>query len=1141
MSIGLKVALIVLVATLILTVAIFGVSKITFSNSFTDLEMENASVNTARVVSSYNTMLMDLNTLNHDWAAWDDTYNFVQGPNETYVAANITDITMSNAKLNYILIINNAGEIVGGAGFDLDEQKQIPISSDVKEQMTRSSILTHAHIDSYTSGVVKIQGNPLMFSAQPIVTSQGSGPVVGTIIMARYIDFRVNDSLKETTHLAVTLDNNSRDDSVSDIREAYSHLNKDNLVFIQPLSEQSIAGYALINDIYGNPAFIIKTEMPRDIYAQGQSTIRSFILIIVFSCVLFIVNILLLINHLVTHRLKLLSKSVNTIRISNNFSDRVKTSGNDELSDLGRNINEMLWTIQNSQGLLQKKRREEEVLRMTIESVADGLITFDINGTIRQVNDSAIRMHGYSSKEDVIGHSFRDLIAEEDHAEFVDLLQNTGQTGYGKTAEFTFIKKDSSLFPAEISAAILRGNSDQIIGIIAGTRDISERKKMQQALQDKERQYRLLVDNQIDLVVEINPIGNLLFVNPAYCKFVGKEKEQLLGSPLISQVYPDDREEFQKILENITRPPYSGYSEHKLLFNNGWKWFSWTYNAVLDDRQNISSITCSGRDITESKLAKEELEKANTQLKELDKMKDNLLSTVSHELRTPLTSIKSFTEILLTYDEDKETQKEFLGIINDESDRLTRLINDFLDLSKIQAGKMQWKTVELSVADVINSVALSTRPLTQKAKLELSLNIEPNLPHTMFDRDKLIQVFTNLLGNALKFTREGGKVTIKAWAGEENNLEDQRWITVSISDTGIGIAPENHHKIFENFGQVGDVLKDRPKGSGLGLPICKKIIEKFGGKVWVESALGQGTTFLFSLPAVKECSRLTEPAASSVTPVAVQQRSLNNQDKTILVVDDEPNIRCFLQHELAKRGYQVIEAGGGRDALDMARKYHPDLITLDISMPDLNGLDVTAVIKNDPDIKHIPILIISVMEEQQRAFSLGANDYLNKPISMELLTQKVNSLAGSSPKNILVVDDDEALTQSLGYELHKRGFTINTANSGKQALSYLEQNHTDLILLDLKMPEMDGFEVMKAVKSKPETTGIPIVILSGIDIDCGKSEALSNGAADYFSKTGNFKELFESIERILNGKIVRSGTQEISSDKQTISMGSGKS
>jgi CheY-like chemotaxis protein/two-component sensor histidine kinase len=462
----------------------------------------------------------------------------------------------------------------------------------------------------------------------------------------------------------------------------------------------------------------------------------------------------------------------------------------------------------------------------------------------------------------------------------------------------------------------------------------------------------------------------------------------------------------------------------------------------------------------------------------------------------------------LNYDEDKATQKEFLGIINEESDRLTRLINDFLDISKIQAGKVQWKTEELSLANALNSAVTAARPLIEKEKLTLSMDIEKDLPHVLYDKDRLAQVFTNILGNAIKFTPESGKITVKAWINQGEAPEKRNMVTVSISDTGIGIEPENHHKIFENFGQVGDVLKDRPKGTGLGLPICKKIIENFGGKIWVESDLGKGTTFLFTVPIAK-----TRINSELINQIPLPEAKAAN-GKTILVVDDEANVRLFIKHELLAQGHRVIEAAGGKEAVEMARKHHPDLITLDIMMPDLDGFDVTAVLKNDPTTKNIPILIITIVEDMEKAFRLGANDYITKPISLDTLLQKVNRLLERNRKRILVVDDDENILRSLEFELRKRGFVTTSAVNGKEALNAVDGSRPDLILLDIRMPEMNGYEVMKVLKSKTDTLEIPIIIMTGIDTDSERVKALSIGAADYLNKSEGFKRLYESIERL---------------------------
>ena len=387
-------------------------------------------------------------------------------------------------------------------------------------------------------------------------------------------------------------------------------------------------------------------------------------------------------------------------------------------------------------------------------------------------------------------------------------------------------------------------------------RDISVRKQMECQLAESESKYRLMIENQSDLIAELNTQGELKFVNAAFAKIVGKSEKEIIGSKLMELIYTDDKERGEREALMVFTPPHSVYSEGRMITKNGWRWIAWNINGVMGVDGKVTSLACIGRDITDSKLAKKALEQANERLRELDKLKDNFLSTVSHELRTPLTSIKSFSEILLSYDEDPQTQKEFLGIINDESDRLTRLINDFLDISKIQAGRMQWKTQAVSTNEAIQQAVNTTRPLLEKEKLRLESEIEADLPAVLSDKDRLIQVLTNLLGNAIKFTPQDGLIKVKAWQDNQPNPAGKKMVTVSITDSGIGIAPENHHKIFENFGQVGDVLKDRPRGTGLGLPICKKIVETFGGKIWVESALGKGSTFTFNLPQAESGSEI---------------------------------------------------------------------------------------------------------------------------------------------------------------------------------------------------------------------------------------------------------------------------------------------
>jgi len=280
----------------------------------------------------------------------------------------------------------------------------------------------------------------------------------------------------------------------------------------------------------------------------------------------------------------------------------------------------------------------------------------------------------------------------------------------------------------------------------------------------------------------------------------------------------------------------------------------------------------------------------------------------------------------------------------------------------------------------------------------------------------------------------------------------------------------------------------------------------------VESELGKGSTFSFTLPIAPKKEAKAPKAKKEEAKVATKG------DKTILVVDDEANIRRFLSHELTNRGYHVLEASGGKEAIDLARKHHPDLITLDILMPDISGHDVTAVLKNDPDTKDIPILVLSIVEEKEKAYRLGANDFVTKPFTMKALMNKVNRLLRDAQKTILVVDDDKSLVKSIKYRLEKKGFSIYAAYDGKEALEMVENHPPDLVLLDIVMPGMDGYEVMKALKHNTNTASIPIVVMTGVENVGGKVQALSVGATEYLRKSSGFDQLLKTIEGILNGK-----------------------
>ncbi len=463
------------------------------------------------------------------------------------------------------------------------------------------------------------------------------------------------------------------------------------------------------------------------------------------------------------------------------------------------------------------------------------------------------------------------------------------------------------------------------------------------------------------------------------------------------------------------------------------------------------------------KLAKMEAEKSGKAAEKANEAKSAFLSTVSHELRTPLTSVLGFAKIIRKRLEEKifpvvdkkdpKTEKtinqisENLHVVISEGERLTHLINDVLDLAKIEAGKMEWNQENVSMSEVAERAIAATSSLFDQKALKLVKNIDTDLPDITGDRDKLIQVIINLISNSVKFTDKG---SVTCAVSQKNNE-----IVVSISDTGIGIAPEDFDAVFEQFKQVGgDTLTDKPKGTGLGLPICKEIVEHHGGRIWLESEVGKGSTFSFALPITKTNGiarpmHLNDLVKQLKEQVAQSQINLGGKASKILIVDDDDSIRSLLQQELGDAGYNIEEARNGKEALAAVRKQKPDLIILDIMMPEMNGFDVAAVLKNDPQTMDIPIIVLSIVQDKTRGFRIGVDRYLTKPIDTGLLFSEIGSLLeqGKSKKKVMVVDQDAATVNTLTEVLKTKGYSVMEANE-KELLEKAISIQPDIIIIN---------------------------------------------------------------------------------------------
>lgn len=545
-------------------------------------------------------------------------------------------------------------------------------------------------------------------------------------------------------------------------------------------------------------------------------------------------------------------------------------------------------------------------------------------------------------------------------------------------------------------------------------------------------------------------------------------------------------------------------------------------NLLTTIGHQIGVAVANARLFEEVKQGAEQLRRANDELQELNRLKSDFIAIVSHELRTPLASIIGYVDLML--DEEtgplNEEQSQYLGVIERNAERLSRLINDILDISRIEAGRIDLAMVPLDVAEIAREIVVTMQPQAQAKGIEMTISMAEGLPLIRGDADRIRQVLVNMLGNAIKFTSQGGRVEISGWclaAGEQppppgpELATASDWLLVSVTDTGVGIAAEELGRIFDKFYQVGGFAERSGEGSGLGLSIARGIVEAHGGKIWAQSTgENQGSTFTFALP-VPALSKAEGIEARPIPEIPAPTASTAMERSAVLVVDDEPDAVNLLQLYLEAEGYSVTSAYDGETALQLAAELQPAVILLDVLMPKLDGFTVLERLKANTATQDIPVIIISILADQERGFSLGAMDYLTKPIDRQRLLKSVRRLTrtksfkGTFP-SVLIVDDDKELVNLLRIHLLGGGFWPICAYNGREAMEKVKEQIPDLIILDILMPEMDGFEVIEALKGDPLTRRVPVIILTAKDLTEKERKALQLGATKYLTKTLFSKE-----------------------------------
>ncbi|MCL5265378.1 MAG: response regulator [Chloroflexi bacterium] len=484
-----------------------------------------------------------------------------------------------------------------------------------------------------------------------------------------------------------------------------------------------------------------------------------------------------------------------------------------------------------------------------------------------------------------------------------------------------------------------------------------------------------------------------------------------------------------------------------------------------------------------------ELQMANAELQRANRLKSEFLANMSHELRTPLNAIIGFSELLRNQAMGplNEKQSRYVANVHSSGTHLLQLINDILDLAKIEAGKIELQPEAFLLSEALESAHITIKPLANKKNISVQVRIPEGQVIIHADPAKFKQIMYNLMSNAIKFTPEGGRVTVQATI--KGALAE-----VSVSDTGIGIAPQDQERIFGEFQQVDGSYSRRYEGTGLGLALTRRLVNLHGGEIRVESELGRGSTFAFTVPLA---SALQFPEAESSAAVD-RQPELSSIAKEgdgadarvtplVLVVEDDPVTNELVSLWLHQEGYQAVQAFDGAEAVKKAKELHPFAIVLDLMLPTKDGWQVLRELKDDQQTYDIPVVIVSALEERERGFAFGAVDYLVKPVDRHRLVERLSKLsvptkAKQRPTSVLVVDDHPESVELLREILETEGIDVIKAYGGREAIQQAIDQLPDLMILDLMMPEVNGFEVVAELKKHPIAQHIPIIVFTAKDV-----------------------------------------------------------
>ena len=701
-----KVLIITLLIFAVLTAAFTLTHSLQLSNIL-ELEHNDTLKNVERVQNAVSVEQLNLNYLVADWACWNEAYRFVIDRNQTFIDETILNQTLSGLKLNVIIFVNNSGSVVYAKSVNIYTSKEEPIPQDLLKLIKDGTLVTKSENETIR-GFVLLKKDPMFISCHPILTTDMKGPMRGTLIFGRYFDPALLNNLENNTRsplLMYRVDEEMPPDFKTKLNKFSEYPEK---TIIEPLSEERVAGYSEFTDVLGRPAFIVRADYPRDLYAHGESALNQMYLFLLLTGLMTGAGVKFALDRLFVSRLVEIDDFVTKVRSEKDLSKRLTLEDSDELYRLSKEINGMLNEIY--------------------------------------------------------------LVEQE--------------------------------------------------------------------LKAQEREKKVLLDSLNELVVFANPNLNIIWANKAALEFIKKDLQEAVGLSLKSAPLISGLSEYLQLEQTFeTRNKKSGEFTSK----DGRVWYIQAIPVTGEDGKIIGVLeTC--REITERKTAEKLLQEK--QIAEVaNRTKSEFLANMSHELRTPLNSIIGFSELLheQAYGELSEKQLRAVGNISKSGKHLLHLINDILDLSKVEAGKLELNYKEFDLATKLNAVQNLLSPIADRKNIRIEIDMDSKLKSIRADEDRFIQIMYNLVDNAIKFSYENS--IVKIGVRKKGDM-----VEITVKDTGIGVKAEDHNKIFKPFSQVDSFSSKRSKGTGLGLSFVKQIVHMHGGYVWFRSSPEEGSTFAFTIP-----------------------------------------------------------------------------------------------------------------------------------------------------------------------------------------------------------------------------------------------------------------------------------------------------